>query len=163
MQTDYYFTDCIFLNIFGKAVSGMKATFIACGISFVLLSVIGFLVHGRMYVSNKKTLEKLAEKIREFTERLAPQRTLIGWEVYKLGLKQGAIILLIALFALQLKLAFQYNYYYPVNAMERLSFMKYHGEINEETYKKANHEMELLKEAETKLRSTLETLLSMNL
>lgn len=160
MQTDYYFTDCIFLNIFGRAVSGMKATFIACGISFLLLALIGFIVHGKMYVSNKKTLEKLAEKIRKFTERLAPQRTLMGWEVYKLGLKQGALLLLVALFFLQLKLAFQYNYYYPVDAMERLSFMKYHGEINEETYQKANREMELLKEAETKLRGTLETLLS---
>ncbi len=160
IQTDYYFTDCIFLNIFGTAVSGMKATFIACGISFVLLAVIGFLVHGRMYVSSKKTLEKLAEKIREFSERIAPQRTLMGWEVYKLGLRQGAFLLLIALLALQLKLAFQYNYYYPVNAMERLSFMEYHGELNKETYVKANREMELLVEAETKLRSTLETLLS---
>ncbi len=160
MQTDYYFTDCIFLNIFGRAVSGMKATFIACGISFLLLALIGFIVHGKMYVSNKKTLEKLAEIIRKFTERLAPQRTLMGWEVYKLGIKQGAFILLIALFALQLKLAFQYNYYYPVDAMERLSFMEYHGELNEETYEKATWEMGLLEASEARLRDSIASLLS---
>ena len=160
MQTDYYFTDCVFLNLFGTAVSGIKATFIACAIVYLLLAVIGFIVHGKMYVSDKKTLEKLAEKIRRLTERFAPQRTLIGWEVYKLYIKQGALLLLVALFILQFQLAFRYNYYYPVDAMERLSFMEYHGELNEETYRKANRELELLEEAEARLRDSLDKLLS---
>lgn len=160
MQTDYYFTDCVFLNIFGTAVSGMKATFIVCGIIFLLLAIIGFVVHGKMYVSNKKTLEKLAEKIRKWTERFAPQRTLVGWEVYKLYIRQGALLLLAALLILQFQLAFRYNYYYPVDAMERLSFLEYQGELNEETYQKANRELERLEEAEVRIRGALEKLLS---
>ncbi len=160
MQTDYYFTDCVFLNIFGTAVSGIKATFIACAVMFLLLAAIGFIVHGKMYVSNKKTLEKLAEKIRRLTERFAPQRTLVGWEVYKLYIKQGALLLLLALCILQFQLAFRYNYYYPVDAMERLSFIDYHGELNEEVYREANRELERLEEAEARLRDTLEKILS---
>ncbi len=158
LQADSYFKECIFFNFFGKAVSGLYLTLIITVILLLVLALLGFIIHGKMYVTNKRALEKLAERINRIKERLARQRTLMGWEIYKLGMKQGAILLFLALFILQFRLAFQYDYYYPVDAMERLYFIEYHGELTEETLAEAEWEMDFLKKEEIRLRASLEKL-----
>ena len=160
MQADSYFKDCIFINVFGYAVSAIKTTIFVVILLLLLSAVVGFIIHGKLYVTNKRTLENLTDRMHRFMERIAPQRSLGGWEIYKLCICQGALFLLVALCILQFQLAFQYTYYYPVDALERLSYLKYHGELNEDVLQDAETEMALLKKTEEQLQKSLDKLLS---
>lgn len=155
LRAEDYFTDCIYLNLFGHAVSALKCMlFLVLGL-LLLLTLLGFVVHGKMYIPNSRKLEQLLEAFHHFVEKHAWQRTLHGWEIYKLYFKQGAFFLIAALLFLQIHLCFQYNYYYPVDAMERLSYLKYYGDLTDEKLADAEYEMSLLKEAESRLRDNL--------
>ena len=158
IQADHYFTDCIYLNIFGKAVSALMICQILLISLLIILAVTGFIVHGRLYVNTKRGLERFLERIHSFFERHALQRTLTGWEVYKLYIKQGALLLFSVLLVLQIHLTFRYQYYYPVNAMERLYYIEFEGEITEELSEKVEHKMRMLQESEASLRQTLDKL-----
>lgn len=158
IQADHYFTDCIYLNIFGKAVSALMICQILLISLLVTLAVTGFIVHGRLYVNTKRGLERFLERIHGFFERHALQRTLTGWEIYKLYIKQGAFLLFSALLVLQIHLTFRYRYYYPVNAMERLYYIEFEGVITEELLEKVEYKMHMLQESEASLRQTLDKL-----
>lgn len=155
LKVEDYFTDCIYLNLFGHAESALKCVLILVFGLLLFLTILGFIVHGKMYIPTSQKLEQIIEAFRRFTERHAWQRSLPGWEVYKLFIKQGALFLLVALLLLQVHLCFRYDYYYPVDAMERLSYMKYYGELTPEKLADAEYEMILLKESEGRLRESL--------
>lgn len=158
IQADHYFTDCIYLNLFGNAVEALLLCRILLICLLVLLAITGFIVHGRLYVNTKRGLEQLLEKIRCFFERHALQRTLTGWEIYKLYFKQGALLLFLVLLVLQIHLTFRYQYYYPVDDMERLYYIEFEGEITEELLETVEHKMHMLQESEASLRKTLDKL-----
>jgi len=156
VQADGYFSDCIFLNLFGKAAPGLISCVLLMVFLLLALTVAGYFIHGTLYVTQKRSLDKLLERLQSFIERHALQRSLLGWETYKLCLKQGAILLLLGLTLLQVHLSFRYNYYYAVDGKERLSFIKYHGELTQEVLDSAEHEMVLLKDAAVLLEETIE-------
>ncbi|MBR4084927.1 MAG: hypothetical protein IKK33_11675 [Lachnospiraceae bacterium] len=158
IRTESYFTDCIYLNLFGNAVPALELCLLLLLILFVVLAVFGFFVHGKMYVTVKRGLESFLEKIYIFLERHAPQRTTTGWETYKLFIKQGALLLLFVMLVLQTHLSFRYQYYYPVNAMERLYYMEFEGEITKELLETVEHKMIMLKESAANMQKTLDKL-----
>jgi len=158
IRTESYFTNCIYLNLFGNAVPALELCLTILLILLVAITVTGFIVHGKMYVTVKKGLESLLEKIYIFLERHTLQRTMTGWETYKLLFKQGALLILLVMLVLQTHLSFRYQYYYPVNALEKLYYIEYEGEITEELLEEAEHEMTMLKESEANMRQTLDRL-----
>lgn len=155
IMADSYFYDCIYLKIFGKAVAATDMVIILWAVLLAICTLAGFLIHGKMYVNNKRTGEKLADLLMRIKEKFSIQHTLLGWEAYKLYIRQGAVLILAGLFLLQISLSFKYEYYYPVNAMERLYYIKYHGIIDEEKMQNAEHELELLKGAEQHFRDVM--------
>ena len=156
VQADGYFTDCVYLNLFGKAAPGLVSCIVLIVVLLFVSAVIGYFIHGVLYVTQNRSLDKLLERFQCFIERHALQRSLPGWETYKLCLKQGAILLLVGLTVLQVSLSFRYNYYYAIDGKERLSFIKYHGALTQEVLDSAEHEMVLLKDAAVFLEETLE-------
>ena len=158
VQADGYFTDCIFLNLFGKAAPGLASGILLMVVLLVVLTVSGYFIHGILYVTQKRSLDKLLERIQRFIERHALQRSLVGWETYKLWLKQGAILLLVGLIVLQVSLSFRYNYFYAIDGKERLYFIKYGGALTQEVLDSAEHEMVLLKDAAAFLEESIENI-----
>ena len=156
VQADAYFTDCIYLNLFGNAAPGLVSCVLLMVVLLVVLTIVGYLVHGVLYVTQQRRMDKLLERIQGFMERHALQRRLMGWERYKLGIKQGTIVLLLGVTVLQVHLSFRYNYYYAVDVKERVYFAKYHGELTQEVQDSAEREMDLLKIAEADLLTTIE-------
>ena len=162
IQTDSYFTDCVYLNFFGRAVPAQKMSFAVAGLVLTVLAIAGFIVHGRMYVTNKKSLERMLEQIGKIIEHFSVQHSLIGWEVHKLCIRQGALFILLGMVCIQVSLSFQYDYFYPVDMYERLSYLKYYGELTEKNLSSAEQEMNDLKNLEKRIREAMESMESLD-
>lgn len=117
---DEFFEDCCFINFFGKAVPALGSMLVFVGLLLVILSAAGFLLHGKRYVSARKFGEHSFERLVILMEQVAPQRSLIRWECYKIFIKQGALVILIAVFAMHFSMSAKYMYLYLVDSNEEL-------------------------------------------
>lgn len=156
IRCEEYYEDAIIINVFGKAWEALPVTLLLFGILFILVLLAGYFIHGRKYVIVSHRGEKIFDAIARIKEKFAIQHTLLGWEGYKLLLKQKGLLIFAAVFLVHLTLSMQYEYYYPVDIYQRMYYIKYQGEITEESVRKAESSMETLKTAEQGLKETLE-------
>lgn len=124
---------CQNINIFGVAVPVLNCNIFFITVTAFLLVICGFLIHNKMYIRNKGIFKGISEKVGSIAEKFAFQRTLTGWESYKLLVKQGGLIFLIVAFLLALSSAMKYDYIYKINFREQTWYKKYEGVITEET------------------------------
>lgn len=137
---------CRNINVFGKAVSALNCNIVfICGLS-IILTFAGYFIHGKMYVGKKNFLKSVSEKISRLLEKNSFQRTLFGWESFKLLIKQGGLIFMAAAFLLALSSAMKYDYIYKINPKEQLWYSKFKGVITEEVFLEAEEEMMLIEE-----------------
>ena len=155
-----YYTECFFLNIFGKDVPILSVITIISAVIMAAVLITGYVIHGKRYVSEQDCLRKITDRISRMAEKLSFQRTLSGWEMYKLLIKQGGIIFLTAAFLLALSTASKYNYLYRVNYREMEWYNKYHGAITEETVSSAEQDCEKIKKQLDFFYKRLEELMS---
>ena len=156
IRTDDFFTGCIYLNLFGKAVHGLKAAFTVFGILTLILVAAGFVIHGIMHVRNSKAGERITGFVRKIAERFAFQRSLPHWELYKTFILQGAFFIFAGLLGIHIYMSYRYEYIYPVDAMNRLNYIQYHGEITPELYNEASEEMQRIRDTYSRLKVNLE-------
>ncbi len=151
---------CRNLNIFGKAVPALECNivFLSAGIAIIL--AVGYIVHGKMYVRSRNIFERVTEKIAGITEKLSFQRTLFGWEAYKLLVKQGGIIFMTAAFILTLTASLKYDYFYPINPTEEKWYNKFHGEITAEAVETGEKNLDRLEDSIEYYQSKIDELLS---
>lgn len=124
---------CQNINIFGVAVPVLNCNIFFITVTAFLLVICGSLIHNKMYIRNKGIFKGISEKAGSIAEKFAFQRTLTGWESYKLLVKQGGLIFLIVAFFLALSSAMKYDYIYKINFREQTWYEKYEGVITEET------------------------------
>ena len=141
---DKYCCEVFFLNIFGNAVPVITVLIIFMISISVVTATAGYFIHERMYVSEKNGSRGIAERISKLTEKLRIQRSLTGWETYKILFKQGGIFFLTASFVLALSSAARYNYVYRTNYREAEWYEKYAGEITEQRMAEAEDDKEKL-------------------
>ncbi|MBR5178854.1 MAG: hypothetical protein IKW90_08670 [Lachnospiraceae bacterium] len=116
IKTDDFFTGCVYLNISDSAVDGVFVTCVVFAAFLVILGVLGFIIHGKRYVAGTKFGERFGAVIARLREKIAFQHTLFGWECYKLYIRQGAVIILIACIGIHIQQSGKYGYYYQVDA-----------------------------------------------
>lgn len=156
IRTEDFFTGCVYLNISGHAVDGAEIACIVFGAVFLVLVSLGFLVHGKRYAVGTRGGERLGRFIGRIREKTAFQHTLFGWECYKLFIKQGAVIFITVCLCIHIEQSAKYRYYYPVDANEKLYYMKYSGEVTEKKLKLAENWMRSLKDSELFYKNRLE-------
>lgn len=132
---------CRNLNIFGTAVSALKCNGLFMLFAIILLLAAGYVIHGKMYVKKKKPFEKLLNKLSLAFEKIAFQKTLFGWESFKLLLKQGGLFFMAAAFILALSSSMKYPTVYNINIFEKSYYEKYEGLITRKTLVKAKNEL----------------------
>ena len=157
---DSYYTECFFLNIFGKAVPVLSVICVISVVTAAAAVVIGYAIHGKRYISEQDYFRKITDRISRAVEKLSFQRTLPGWEMYKLLIKQGGIFFMTAAFLLALSSASKYNYLYRTNYRETEWYNKYHGTITEENVSSAEQEYEKIEKQLDFFRRRLEELIS---
>ena len=156
IKSEDFFNGCVYLNIFDSAVDGVKISCIVFFSLLVILGLLGFLIHGKRYAVGTKGGERLGALLGRLRERFAIQHTLLGWECYKLYIKQGAVIFIIACIGIHIQQSAKYGYYYPVPAQEKLYYISYKGEITEAKVNKAEKWMDTLKESQANYEKRLE-------
>ncbi len=135
---------CRNINVFGKAVPALNCNIVAVCILNLILILVGYFVHGKMYVGKKNFLESICEKPNILLEKLSFQRTLLGWEGFKPLIKQGGLTFAAAAFLLALSSVLKYDYIYHINPKEQLWYDEFKGIITEEVLLEAEEEMRLL-------------------
>ncbi len=137
LKYDNYYNECYFINIFSKAVSVISVMKVSVALAVVLFVFIGSRVYGEKYVCTVTVFNKISEKISKISEKVSFQKTLTGWELYKLLFKQGGAFFILAAFSLAFLTASKYNYIYKVDHLEKKYYEKYEGVITEETVENA--------------------------
>ena len=137
---------CRNINVFGKAVSALGCNMVFIGGLSVILIFAGCFVHGKLYVGKKSFLKKISDMKSRLLEKISFQRTLFGWESFKLLVKQGGLIFMAAAFLLALSSAMKYDYKYIINPREQLFYQEFGGVITEETFLAAQEKMTELEE-----------------
>ena len=151
---------CRNINVFGKAVPALNCNIVfICCMCVVLVSV-GYFIHGKMYVGKKNLLRNMSEKIRKLLEKNSLQKTLFGWESFKLLIKQGGLIFATAAFLLALSSALKYDYIYKINPKEQLWYDRFKGVITEEVFLKAENELIILEDKMYNLQDEIRDLVS---
>ncbi|MBP5332096.1 MAG: hypothetical protein J6Y89_09620 [Lachnospiraceae bacterium] len=156
IKTEDFFNNCIYLNIFQRAVPGLKAVMLVFGSLTLIMAAVGFFVHAKMYVRNFGAGEKLLGCFRKLAEKIGLCRPLMFWECRKVLVIQGAMLVFAGLIAVHIFMSYRYEYIYPVDAMKKLNYMTYHGEITEELYQDLENEMTGIIEAGERLAASLE-------
>lgn len=155
IRTDDFFTGCVYLNLFGNAVHGLKAAFIVLGILTFILVTVSFIVNGIMHVRNSRTGNRITGIFRRIAEKFALQRSLAHWELYKTFILQGALFIFAGLLGIHIYMSYRYEYIYPVDAMNKLYYIQYHGEITRELYEEAVGEMQRMEDTYARLKESL--------
>ncbi|MCR5206603.1 MAG: hypothetical protein K6E47_16360 [Lachnospiraceae bacterium] len=158
IKTDDFFSGSVYLNLFDHAVRALSVLCIITVILSVLLLLAGFLIFGRKYAVRNKGGERLGGLIRRIKERFALQRTLLGWESYKVFIRQGAFIFIILCLGLHIQQSSKYGYFYGADPDERLNYKKYSGEIDDSKMERAERWMAQLKQSEANYVKRLEDL-----
>ena len=154
--TNDFFTGCVYLNISDSAVDGVFTACIVFIALLMILGILGVIIHGKRYVARVRFGERFAAFVAKIREKISFQHTLFGWECYKLYIRQGAVIILIACIGIHIQQSAKYGYYYQVDAQEKLSYIKYSGEITDEKIEKARKWMQVLKNSEANYEKKLE-------
>lgn len=141
LNCDDFLSACCNLNVFGKAVPALVCNVIFLSASIIAVAVSGYFIHGKMYVRSHNFLQSISNKIGAFFEKISFQRTLFGWEAFKLLIKQGGSLFIGAAFILTLTSAMKYDYFYPVDKHEEKWYERFYGEITSDSV--ANGEKEL--------------------
>ena len=154
--TNDFYTGCVYLNISDSAVDGVFTACIVFIALLMILGILGVIIHGKRYVARVRFGERFAAFVAKIREKAAFQHTLFGWECYKLYIRQGAVIILIACIGIHIQQSGKYGYYYQVDAQEKLNYIKYSGEITDEKIEKARKWMQVLKNSEANYEKKLE-------
>ena len=156
IRTDDFFTGCIYLNIFGNAVHGLKAALLILAVLTLILAAVGFVIHGIKHVRNTRAGERITNIFGRIAEKFAIQRSLPHWELYKTFILHGALFIIAGLLGIHIYMSYRYEYIYPVDAMNRLNYIQYHGEITPERYNEAAEEMKRMEDTYARLSANLE-------
>ncbi|MBR6476788.1 MAG: hypothetical protein IKS98_15275 [Lachnospiraceae bacterium] len=156
IKTDDFFNGSVYLNIFEHAVGALKVLLTVTVVLSVLLFTAGLIIYGKKYAARNKGGERIGGFVRRIKEKLAVQRTLFGWETYKVFIKQGALIFIIICLGLHIQQSSKYGYYYGVNANERTNYKKYNGEIDDDKMERAEKYMANLKNSEKNYMKKME-------
>jgi len=156
IKTDDFFNGSVYLNIFEHAVGALNVLLTVTVVLSVLLFTAGLIIYGKKYAARNKGGERIGGFVRRIKEKSAVQRTLFGWETYKVFIKQGALIFIIICLGLHIQQSSKYGYYYGVNANERTNYKKYNGEIDDDKMERAEKYMANLKNSEKNYMKKME-------
>ncbi|MCM1228403.1 MAG: hypothetical protein NC320_13455 [Clostridium sp.] len=151
---------CRNINIFGNAFSALLCNIVFLLAMIVLLFLSGCFIHGKMYVRRSNLFEAISSKISRIIEKLSFQKTLFGWENYKLIVKQGGMFFMAGAFLLTLNSALKYDYSYPINVFEKAYYEQFHGEITEAALGDAENELLELEETVEHYQNAIDELLA---
>lgn len=158
IKTDDFYSGSVYLNLFGHAARALDILCFVTIVLIVLITIAGFLIFGRKYLARSKGGEKLGGLVRRIKERLVLQRTLFGWESYKVFIRQGAFVFIILCLGLHFQQSSKYGYYYSADTNERLYYKRYGGEIDDSKMERAERWMAQLKVSEENYANKLKTL-----
>lgn len=151
-----FFADCRFLDISGKAVPALLCAALLVLLLLALLIPVGYIIHGKMYPKTAAPFAAIFDKLSMFFEKLSVQRTLFGWEQYKLLIKRGGLFFMGAAFGFTLFTALGTDYNYVINEYETEWYEKYEGEITPETYDGAKNDLYALEEEERSIQKEID-------
>lgn len=151
---------CRNINIFGNAFSALICNVVFLLAMIVLLFLSGCFIHGKMYVRRSNFFESISSKISRIIEKFSFQKTLFGWENYKLIVKQGGMFFMAGAFLLTLNSALKYDYSYPINVFEKAYYEQFHGEITEAALGDAENELRELEETIEHYQNAVDELLA---
>lgn len=110
LRFENYYNECYYLNIADHAVPVLYVLTAVFALLTAVMALTGYIIHGRMYVRSSDPVEKAADRLRRITERFSVQRTMPGWELFKVYIKQGGIFFVAGAAAAAMYTASQYNY-----------------------------------------------------
>lgn len=139
-----FFNSCRYINLFGHAVAAINLLFVFLFIVSSVLIITGYFVHEKVYVKNLNPLKLFHERLSRIIEQFHFQRSLLGWEAYKILIKQGGIVFILLAFLLSLYFNTRYSYNYPGDPYEREWYIHYEGEITDELYNRASNRLNSL-------------------
>ena len=156
INTEGFFERCVVLNVFGKAVTGVKTSVIIFLILTAGIVIVVYFLDNWMHVKNEDGYTRFENAVHRFLERRAAGHTLTGWELKKLLITQGAFIITAGVVAIHVYMSYRYDYIYPVNEYEKMDYIKYSGEITEENYRMAERELGTIRLSVSTLEKRLE-------
>lgn len=159
LQGQSYYQDCIYLNLFGRPVSALSLMLWIAVLLLAILLTAGFFIYGRKYMVRNLTGEKLFDKLERLKEKYACQRTLMGWESYKLLVKQWGLLILLGVFLVHLSVSVKYKYCLSQDVYENLYYIQFHGELTQENMESAERTRELLVKAQHRLEAALQKIM----
>lgn len=159
LQCREYFQDCIYLNIFGHPVSalGMMAGLSALGLLILLAG--GYLIYGRKYMVRSRSGEKIFDRLAVLKERCAMQRTLPGWESYKLLVKQWGFLIVLGVFAVHWSVSAKYSYRLSQEPYQELYYVQFHGELTQDSMERVQKRKDILVESQIRMERSLQKLM----
>lgn len=132
LKFDNYYNECYYLNIFDQAVPVLHAISAVLLILLAVSVTAGYIIHGRKYVSSLRASAAVTDFTAGIAEKLALQKTMCGWEVFKLYIRQGGIVFAAGAFAAVSVLASNYRYVYQPDWDSVFMQQKMDGEITQE-------------------------------
>lgn len=160
IKCNNFISVCRNINIFGNAVSALICNVVFLIAMIALLFLAGCFIHGKMYVRRSNFFEAISSKISRILEKFSFQRTLFGWENYKLIVKQGGLFFIVGAFLLTLNSALKYDYSYPINIYEKGYYEQFQGEITQSTLVDAENELLELEETIEHYQKAIDDLLA---
>lgn len=132
LKYDDFYSECFFLNIFGRAVPALNVVYAASAVLMLAAIVYGYIIHSRFYVSGADRTGKIRDLAERTAEKFSFQKSLPGWEMYKILIKQGGIVFLAAAFLIAYSSSVKYSYVYQPDYAVAFEQLKFHGEMTEE-------------------------------
>lgn len=160
INCEYFLSVCQNINIFGKAVPALSCNIFFIVVTLFFIIICGFFIHDKMYIRHKGFFKSISGKLSSIAEKSAFQRTLRGWESYKLLVKQGGLIFLMVAFFLALSSSIKYDYIYKINFHEQKWYEKFEGVITEETLISSEKILENLEDRIEAYQEKIENLMS---
>ncbi len=151
-----FFADCRFININGTAVPALLCSAIFAAVLAAVFITAGAFVYGKMYPKTAAPLAAVSDRIRRASEKASVQRSLFGWEQYKLLIKRGGMFFMGAAFGFTLFMALSYDYNYVINEYETEWYEKYEGEITPAAFDEAGNDLSALNEEELSIRKEID-------
>ncbi len=113
-------------------------------------------MYGKMYPKTAAPLAAVSDRIRGAAEKASVQRSLFGWEQYKLLIKRGGMFFMGAAFGFTLFMALNYEYNYVINEYETEWYEKYEGEITPAAFDEAGNDLSALNEEELSIQKEID-------
>ncbi len=144
LKPDCFFTEGGIVNISGQAVPVYETTAVMLAVCSLVFFAAGLFIHGRRYVKETDIFGMIYDRLSVYFEKAALQRTMAGWEMYKLLIRQRGIIFIAGALILSAAAAEGSGYVYKTDYREFAYYDKYSGPVTEESYQAAVHELETL-------------------